>query len=228
MNQEVFSFHTVENLNWSDFIESDENREAVACLSLWPSSWRTNGVVIYGEPKVGKTHLAGLWAQSANAIYILNSAFEEKARNLFDSNSECNFVIDNFEYSSRIDNWFFDFFNICKEKGRFFLLISRMHPSIWNISLKDLRSRIQTLPAIHVRNPNDELLLKIAKKISKDFGIEIKDEAIAYLMEHITRDVPTLSNTLTVLDKLAMQKQKSITIPFIRNYILSEQYDTGN
>lgn len=223
MIQEIFSFHQVENLDWNDFIESEENREAVACLSCWPKSWHSNGVIIYGAPKVGKTHIASLWAQTANAIYILKAAFSKNPRNLFDAN--CNFVIDNFDDLADIDinNWMFDFFNICREKNRFFLLISRTSPSMWNIKLKDLRSRLQTLPAINMRSPNDDLLLKIAKKLSKDFGISVTDETLSYILNHIRRDVPTLSATLRMFDKIAMQKQKSITIPFVRNYICTEK-----
>lgn len=221
MIQEIFSFHQVENLNWNDFIESEENREAVACLSCWPKSWHSNGVIIYGTPKVGKTHIASLWAQTANAIYILKPAFDKNPRNLFDAN--CNFIIDNFDDLTDIDNWMFDFFNICREKNRFFLLISRTSPLTWDIKLKDLRSRLQTLPVINIKNPNDDLLLKIAKKISKDFGISVTDETLNYIMSHITRDVSTLSDTLRMLDKFAMQKQKSITIPFVKNYICAEQ-----
>lgn len=225
MIQEIFNFDQVERLDWSDFIESEENREAVSCLSCWPQSWNTNGVVIYGAQKVGKTHLASLWAQTANARYILSSGFFESPRALFSPNyNSCNFVIDNFDSlladqnRNNLDNWMFDFFNICREKNSFFLILSRSAPSLWNIRLRDLKSRLQTLPAIYIKQPNDSLLLKIGKKISKDFGIAISDETIDYIMEHVTRDVPTLSETLKKLDRIAMQKQKSINIPFVRKY----------
>lgn len=236
MIQEIFDFHQIERLDWNDFIESEENHNAISCLSCWPESWPGNGTIIYGASGVGKTHLASLWAQTANAIYILKSGCYEHPRNLFyrdDSSSDsnnCNFVIDNFDefYEEgasviNIDNWMFDFFNICKEKGRYFLLLSRTPPSLWNVRLKDLRSRLQTLPAIQINQPNDDLLLKIAQKISKDFGIVIADETLKYLMERITRDVKTLSKTLKILDRIALQKQKSITIPFAKKYIESEK-----
>ena len=219
MIQEIFDFHQVESLNWGDFIQSEENSEAVACLSQWPKSWGNNGIIIYGAPKVGKTHLASLWALTANAIYVLKTAFKEKPRILFEADR--NFVIDNFDEISGIDYWMFDFFNICREKGHYFLLLSRSHPSMWDIGLRDLRSRIQTLPVVNIKIPGDDLLMKIAKKISRDFGITISNETLDYIMNHITRDVSTLSEILRTLDKLALQKQKSITIPFVRSYIFS-------
>lgn len=242
MIQEIFNFDQIERLNWNDFIESEENREAVACLSCWPQSWTTNGVVIHGAPKVGKTHLASLWAQTANAIYVLNSGFSGTPRLLFDSHQNAegntpNFVIDNFDkileeeseknsnLNFNFDNWMFDFFNICKEKGSSFLLLSRTVPSLWNLQLKDLRSRLQTLPTICIKQSSDSLLLKIGKKIAKDFGIDISSETISYIMEHVTRDLSTLSETLKILDRIALQKHKSITIPFVRKYFW-EKNDT--
>lgn len=214
--QEVFNFHQVENLSWNDFVESDENREAVAWLSQWPKFWRNNGAVIYGEPKVGKTYIASLWARTASAIYVLESGFSDSPRNLFQAN--CNFVIDNFDSFANIDEWMFDFVNICKEKNRFFLLISRTKPSMWNINLQDLRSRLAMLPAINIKMPSDDSLMKITRKISQDLGAIIADEVLNYIMAHVTRDVATLSETLKVLNKLSMQKQKPITIPFVRKY----------
>lgn len=228
MIQEIFNFDQAERLSWSDFVESEENREVVACLSRWPRSWNSNGVVIYGGPKVGKTHLASLWAQSANAIYVLRSGFFESPRALFASEYDnFNFVIDNLDVLFEeldiynLDKWMFDFFNICKEKKRSFLLLSRLSPSSWNVRLKDLRSRLQTLPAICIKRPNDTLLLKIAKKISMDFGIAISDSTLNYLIDRITRDVPSISETLKKLNRLAMQKKKSITTSFVRQYISS-------
>lgn len=113
----------------------------------------------------------------------------------------------------------FHFFNIAREKNRYFVLVSRSHPSLWQIGLNDLRSRLFTLPAINIKNPGDELLLKIAKKLSKDFGIVISEESLQYMMNFIDRNVATISNTLKILDKLALQKRKTINVNFIKSYL---------
>lgn len=221
MIQETFGFHKTESLDWNDFIESEENCEAIKCLTLWPSSWNSNGIILYGESGVGKTHIANLWAQTANAVYVLKPSLNNDPRILFEA--ECNFVIDNFDdfLSTGNCDWIFHFFNIAKEKNRYFLLVSRFHPSLWKIELNDLRSRLFTLPAINIKNPGDDLLLKIAKKLSKDFEINIKNETLQYMMKFIDRNVITMSKTLKILDKLALQKQKTININFIRNYFIN-------
>jgi chromosomal replication initiation ATPase DnaA len=215
--QEIFAFHKSDSLDWGDFIESHENRDAVACLAKW-NTWNGNGIVIYGESGVGKTHLASLWAQSSNAVYVLKSSIDNDPRLLFES--ECNFIIDNFDDFLAINNsWMFHFLNISKETNRFFLLISRTNPALWKIELNDLRSRILALSIINMKNPECELLLKITKKISKDIGVIISDDAIKYMMNFVNRDVISVATALKTFDKLALQKQKPITIPFIKNYL---------
>jgi chromosomal replication initiation ATPase DnaA len=119
-----------------------------------------------------------------------------------------------------LEKWMLHFFNIAREKNRFFLLISRNHSSLWPIKLSDLRSRLFTLPTVNIKNPNDELLLKIGRKLSKDIGVIISDDALVYIMNFIDRNVTTLLNTLKILDKLALQKQKTINISFIKNYLV--------
>ncbi len=222
MIQEIFGFHKEEKLDWNDFIESEENREAISCLLRWPS-WNSNGVIIYGDSGVGKTHIANLWAQSSNAVCVLKSSVDYDARFLFDT--ECNFLFDDFDdfLSTQNYNWIFDFFNIAKEKHRFFLLLSRKNPSIWTVPLDDLRSRLMTLPSVLIKNPGDELLLKIAKKISTDLCTEISEDSLNYILNHVDRGVASIIKTLQILDKLSMQQQKAITIPFIKHYLCNNQ-----
>ncbi|MDR2681750.1 MAG: hypothetical protein LBB29_01735, partial [Holosporaceae bacterium] len=212
MTQEVFGFHRGENLSWHDFVDSDENRDAIKCLVRWPD-WNANGIIIYGEAGVGKTHIANLWAQTANAVYVLRHSLNRNPRTLFEA--DCNFIIDNFDDFLHFKNheWMFHFFNISREKNRYFLLLSRTHPSLWRIALDDLRSRLFTLPAIHMKNPEDELLFKIAKKLSKDLGIVIADETVRYLIHIVDRSVSSIAKTLRILDKIALQNQRAITIP---------------
>lgn len=218
MQQEIFPFHKVENLNWNDFVMSEENLDAVSSLTKWPQ-WITNGLIIHGEPGTGKTHLAALWAQSANAIYVLNESLKHNTRDLFQNN--CNFVIDNFENFLTTSNyaWLFDFLNIAKEKNRSFLILAKKHPQSWGITLKDLSSRIFTIPCVKIHQPNDELLLKIAQKISKDLQISIQKDVLQYLLNFIPRDVKSIWSLLKTLDQLSMQKHKSINLAFVKNYL---------
>ncbi|MDR1982306.1 MAG: hypothetical protein LBQ08_00710 [Holosporaceae bacterium] len=218
MQQEIFNFHKIERLDWNDFIESEENFDAISYLAQWPN-WNDNGMIIHGAPGTGKTHLAALWAQTANAVYILNESLNHNPRDLF--NTECNFVIDNFEdfLTFKKFDWMFHFFNIAREKDRFFLLLSRSHPSFLNIELKDLKSRLLTLPIVGISDPQDDLLLKISQKIANDLEIVVPDDVMMYILNIIDRKVSSIINVLRILDRLSLQQKKPISLPFVKNYL---------
>jgi chromosomal replication initiation ATPase DnaA len=216
MQQEVFDFHKEERLDWNDFIESEENRNALSYLTKWPFR-DSHGLIIHGESGTGKTHLAALWAQTANAIYVLGESFNHNPRDLF--GSECNFVFDNFDTLIKHENydWLFHFFNIVKEKNKSFLILSRLHPSLWNVELNDLRSRLFTLPAVAIDAPRDDLLLKISQKIAKDLEIIISNDAMKYVLNTVERNVSSVAAVLKVLDKLSLQQKKTLSLSFIKS-----------
>ena len=218
--QEVFDFSKEESLDWSDFIESSENQEALAYLTRWPN-WNFNGLVIVGEHGVGKTHLATLWAQSANAVCVLKSCLNSDPRDLFDytHNNKCNFVFDNFQDFLVDQHWLFDFYNIAKEKHRSFIITDVIPPSMWNISLKDLKSRLSLLPVVRVSNHSDELLFKVTKKLAKDYDIKIEDNVVEYILMMCRRDIPEISRILKTLDKLSLQQKKPLNLGFVKKYL---------
>ncbi len=221
--QEVFDFSKEESLSWSDFIESTENREALTYLTQWPN-WNSNGLVITGEHGVGKTHLASLWAQSANAVCVLRSCLNNNPRDLFDhtQGNRCNFVFDNFQDFLIDQHWLFDFYNIAKEKRRFFIITDVTPPALWNVSLKDLKSRLSLLPMIRIASHGDELLFKVTKKLARDYDIEISDDVVEYILMVCQRYIPEISLVLKTLDKLALQQKKSLTLGFVRKYLRAE------
>lgn len=222
--QEVFDFSKEESLSWSDFIESTENREALTYLTRWPN-WNSNGLVIVGEHGVGKTHLASLWAQSANAVCVLKSCLNNDPRDLFEytNDNKCHFVFDNFQDFLTDQRWLFDFYNIAKEKHRYFIIIDVTPPALWNVSLPDLKSRLNLLPVARISSHSDELLFKVTKKLARDYEIEIEDNVVEYILMMCRRDIPEISRILKTLDKLSLQQKKPLSINFVRKYLRAEE-----
>ena len=217
MQQEIFSFERIEKLDWSSFIEGAENRSAIEYLVNWPN-WSNNGLIIHGNSGVGKTHLMHLWSQTANAQFVTKKNAPSDPRNLF--SEDVNFIFDNFDDFLQPENfdWLFHFINIAREKQKFFILVSRVQPSLWKINLDDLRSRILALPSVQIRNPGDELLFKIAQKLCDDLGISIRENTLNFILKRIDRQVNSVAKLLEILNKLSLQDQKKITIQFIQNH----------
>ena len=90
---------------------------------------------------------------------------------------------------------------------------------MWNISLKDLSSRLSLVPVINIKNYDNDLLKKITKKIMNDWGISIPDNVIDYIINTSERDIEHISRLLYRLDAIALQQQKSISISFVKKYL---------
>ncbi|MDR3155957.1 MAG: hypothetical protein LBT90_02550 [Holosporaceae bacterium] len=219
--QEILNFAQTESLDWRDFIEGEENVAVIRFLAKWPD-WPTNGLIIYGESGTGKTHISGLWARTTNAVSVLPESLRHDPRKLF--SMECNFIFDNIDdfLDTQRQDWMFHFFNIAAEKKRYYLLISRHHPSVWPVTLGDLRSRLFTLPVLRMQNPGEELMIKIAGKLSRDLGILIHNNVLEYLLNTVDRSAASLAKILQILNALSLQEKKPITLPFLRNYFRNE------
>ncbi|MDR2766119.1 MAG: hypothetical protein LBB63_01490 [Holosporaceae bacterium] len=218
MHQEIFDFYQLQGLDWRDFLEGEENHEALVHLMRWPD-WTHNGTILYGDSGVGKTHLAALWAQTVNAVYVLAEGLRHNPRNLFDA--DCHFVLDNFDdilEANHLD-WLFHFFNIAHEKNRFFLILAKTPPTSWRIELDDLKSRLLAIPAVRIMTPGDELLFKITRKIAHDLGLTIGDDVISHILGVVDRCVGSIADTLKVLDKLFLQEKKPITLALVKKYL---------
>ena len=65
--QLIFNLPTQDNFNSQDFFVSSSNSDVVKLLNFYPQ-WHNNGIIIYGNKKSGKTHLAHIWKLNSNAI----------------------------------------------------------------------------------------------------------------------------------------------------------------
>ena len=215
--QEVFDFHQPERLDWNDFVESDENRDVISYLKQW-NSWKTNGLIIFGASGVGKTHILTLWQQSAKATKIQMDDLNHNPRELFEN--QRNFAIDDIEkfLQTQSYNWFFDFLNILKEKQGVIVATTSTSPSIWDISLQDLKSRLLLIPVLKISDPGDSLLFHIIKKLAKDLGTKIADNCVQYILNNFPRNIQEIRNLINTLNKFSLKKKQSISVQFIKKY----------
>ena len=92
-------------------------------------------------------------------------------------------------------------------------------PSLFDISLQDLKSRLLSFTVLKMSRPGDELLFHIAKKLAKDLDIEISDNCIQYILNNSERNVSTIRTLINTLNKLSLEQKQAITLPFIRKYM---------
>lgn len=196
------------------------NQLALNWIDWWPD-WPQPRLVIFGDEGCGKTHLAHLWSEKSKAIWLDASIMEAQSPDTVASAAPA-FILDTPVFD---EVWLFHFYNICHDKP--WLICNRLPPSQWTFHLKDLESRLLTIPAIALKSPDDTALKELLRKLFRDRGILIPDTIVAYLLNRIDRSFVQLKALVRDVDLFALTHKRRITLSLIRDYLSSEHTEEG-
>lgn len=233
LKQIPFPFMPQNLMGNTDFMVTDCNREAFAMVAQWPH-WPENGLVIYGPEGCGKTHLAHLLVdkvkktlQHGENISIVNAA-QIKMRNVNRLAMENkHLVVENL--TAKADNEaLFHLFNIFhNEEGRSILWTSATAPHYMHFPLKDLQSRLNMLPSIAIKDPDDQMLQMLIVKLFNDRQLRISPEILEYIIHHTQRSFFYVCRLVEEIDAVSLAYQVSVNYFVVQKAlsILKDQED---
>ena len=135
-------FNVVQTYLAEDFVVSGSNKMAYDTLLNWPD-WHTNGLLIYGDKKVGKTHLAYIFRYHAKAVFIDQENLQDLNHFSRFIQKGTAFIIDNAHtWVPRYQTQLFHLCNMVKEKGAFLLWTATCPVQAWDLQLKDRFMRV--------------------------------------------------------------------------------------
>lgn len=189
-----------------DLIVSRANAEAVALVDGWPD-WPAPVVVLAGPSGAGKTHLAAIWREAADAMSIRASAVSGAAALLGDRPA----LIDDVDAGPIDEQGLFHLINTVRGAGSHLLLTARRFPSAWGVALPDLASRLKAAATIEIHEPDDLLLAGVLTKLFADRQVEVEPHVVHYLVRRIERSLATAMRVVERLDRAALEQQTRIT-----------------
>ena len=221
LKQTVFSFYTETKMSSSDFMVSACNKEAFSYINSWPN-WSESGFVIYGPKGCGKTHLAHLFAEKVNDGRIKNlqiPLYESKQIKMNNIEKICNsydvIIIENLE--KNVDQEaLFHLFNSFNKKGKYMLWTSEIAPARLNFSLKDLQSRLEMLPAIEIKEPDDMMLRALIVKLFNDRQIMISPEILEYIINNTERSFSYVENLVKEIDEISLAYKSTVNYKIVK------------
>ncbi|WP_298257286.1 DnaA/Hda family protein [uncultured Litoreibacter sp.] len=205
--QLAFSLPAKEALGREDYFVSDANALAVSAVEDW-ANWPLNKLVLVGPAGAGKTHLAMVWAQEADAQVVLAQALHEPmalARGALVVEDLHKIAGDRAQ-----ETQLFHLHNLMQEAGHPLLVTSAVAPARLDLVLPDLKSRMSGTSVAKLEALDDMLLMALVMKMFSDRQIAIKPDLLSYVMPRLPRSFEAVRGFVEGMDARALAEKRPI------------------
>ena len=206
-------------LGIEDYMITDSNNFAFD-LIIKMVKGEINFGLISGPPYSGKTHLSKILVK--NTINYKSLYIDRDYQNILDKFESSDILIleniDKVKYD-KSEQDLFHIINLVKESNKKLLMTSRKSISDIDLSLEDLKSRLNSIIEAKIKEPDDQLMKLILIKIFNDKQLKINPNVIDFLMSRLVRSYESINLFIEKIDKFSLERGKNITIPLINDLL---------
>jgi DnaA family protein len=227
MEQLVFELADPEPPSFENFVMGP-NAEVVAAVARFAAGEAAEtGLLLWGAPGVGKTHLLQSAVRSAGAqglpATLVAHPVDLALADIGVLAARAVVAIDTVDLlPADAQAQLFTLYNALKANGGRLLVASRVPLAALPIR-EDVRTRLgwglvyEVLPLTDADKP--VALADYARRR----GFALSDEVIRYLLAHGRRDMIALCATLAALDRHSLSTKRPITVPLLRGWLQRER-----
>ncbi|CAO5677882.1 MAG: DnaA regulatory inactivator Hda [Holosporales bacterium] len=216
----LFEENTIVNKE-ARFIVTPSNQDAYNWLEKWPKSCDGFSTFLLGPLKSGKKTLSHIWARENTASYIDMRTVDLENQSISKIQTSCVLLLSD-HMGLEHQHFLFHVFNHLKSLKKNILFISHRSIQEFDFEVNDLKSRLLTSNIITILQPDELLQKALYLKYFHSFGLKVSADVIDYLMIHFDRTYDSIFNLTQKLNIASLNKQRGITIPFIKEVIVQE------
>lgn len=212
-NQYILDFPVLQSHSMEDFVIGGCNREAADYVQAWPD-WPSHALVLVGPAACGKTHLANVWQGRAGAVQIEAG---DLTREMVPQLGRAVIV----ENAERTSDWqaLLHLYNWVGANQGYLLMTASINPAKWDLSLKDLASRLKSTPSVQLTDPDQDILGAAMMKQFSDRQIMVDEAVVSFLLKRMERSFRSVQVIVSRIDRMALEKKTRITIPLAKKVI---------
>jgi chromosomal replication initiation ATPase DnaA len=189
-----------------DFIVGDGNRLAYGHVLAWPD-WPGPLTLIEGPAGVGKSHLARIWAERAQAGYAPPATAEELSR----AGGTGPLVVEDADRAGYEEAALFHLLNQSMRDRRPVLLTARQPVANWPFATDDLKSRARLAARFGMALSDDIQLSQMFVKLFQDRQVAVDPRTIGYLVARMERSPAEAVALVELMDRMALERGGPIT-----------------
>ena len=226
--QLVFELAPPDPSSFANFLVG-RNAEALAAVkALAAGNARETGVVLWGAPGAGKSHLLRAAVGATQARGVTSAMLAEPGDLLaYEPESlaaKALVAIDDIDRATaEVQARLFTLFNALRDRGAHLLLATRMPLALLPLR-EDLRTRLGWGLVYELTPLADADKPMALAAFARQRGFRLGDDVISYLLAHGRRDMPALLGALAALDRHSLATKRPITVPMLRDWL---QRDIG-
>lgn len=207
IRQLAFDLAGSEAMTRADFFVAPSNALALQAVEGW-RDWPGAKLLLLGPEGAGKTHLAHVWANAADAV-ILDAGALGKID--IAALAGRRVAVEDAQLIGAAEAALFHLHNVVTTGGGALLLTADTAPRDWGLRLADLLSRLQAAPVARLEAPDEGLLSAVLIKLFADRQLVVAPNLIPYLVSRMPRSVGAARALVAALDTAALAEGRAVT-----------------
>lgn len=210
--QLTFDWPTGVALGAEDFFVAPPNAVAYA-MATAPVSWPEGKLLLVGPTGCGKSHLARVFAQQADAQVITLD-------DLTEADPKQPTVVEDLDtIGTAHQEPLFHLHNNLRANAQPLLMTAKTPPAQWRLTLPDLASRLQATSIAEIAQPDEALLQALMMKLFADRQLMPNPNVFQYLLPRIDRTFAAAARMVAALDAEALATKAPITRTLARRVL---------
>lgn len=219
MEQLTFELAPPEAPTFANFLPG-RNAEAVHALQRFAAGEaRETGIVLWGAPASGRSHLLRATAAAAQPHRQVLQFPDWQAIPAEPPGPGALIAADDIDDAdAAAQGRLFTLYNRLRETGGHLVVATAVPPGRLRLR-EDLRTRLgwglvyEVLPLADAEKP------AALARYARERGFALADDVIAHLLTHGRRDMGSLVATLAALDRFSLAQKRPITVPLLREWV---------
>jgi DnaA family protein len=204
------------------------NAAAVAALSASGTS-APRVLWLWGRAGTGKTHLlqavctaAGEGGAAAAYFDLRDTPDPGRLEGCETLPTVCLDSLDRVAGDADWNAAIFRLYALMQDVGGRLVVASRPAPASIGFRLPDLRSRLLSADVWQLQELDDEEQVRALQIRATRRGLSLADDAAAFLLHRLPRDMHSLCSALDRLDEASLVAQRRLTVPFLRQALAAQ------